>query len=801
MLQTALCIAVVLVSVAALGAPLRWLLNRRQPLSATDWVEAPFLGVAALVLVLQNLVYLDLPVQTTCGWIWLATLLLWGWMAWRRQVLASLAAVPRWLVVAAVGVYLVHGAGLLWAGAAHYMGRAWTDQYTYTVQAEFLVHERFSTTWADIDNRPYLEAALGLKADRLGQSLLLGFFAVSSAQETKVLYEATSLLSPALVVLALYVLSRRYGLSARQALATGVAAGLLPGLAMVHLECFLSHALAIPLILFCLVAVYDLGARPEWRGLLKAALLIAGATSIWKEGWLILVGVTVLTLGGAAVVRCLSWPRMVALSVVLPLAPFVFNPGYTSWVKCITARVSEPILSHVFPWAYEVDGLSCIWWGDIVGAPDQTRSTWSMNTTPGASPWLGDALGDSLRKKAWLVRGLTLALTALGAYGLVRSCLRHVFDAQRAAWTNPEHRRSCALALSVLGLAAFPLLLDVKDSQHSYQYYRSLLMVCPLFALGVSLVGYSPPWEAARAGAAAGRGENFQVRRLTTGLLLTCVVVLGVLGTSVMAVQPAQPQWRWWRSGAAQLLERDVQQLEHQLTALHDCNLLIESDSSPHLLNRPLLSNCWVYYFARHNRVRRGSAQPGAAPTQEPTGSPGRCYVLKSRRGPSSGFAQLSAGDATLAWSNASFELWQMDSERWAFLERIDSPNGVEGEQRSFLWLGNDPAKLEVTAGGHGYLTLRAQFSLGPSLPDVPLRRVKIATNHGHEEVVEIHGGGQAVTLPVPAGKTTISLVGLDRPTLAQLPGGDRRALLVGVQGLSIGFSAQPMSLPPVKTP
>jgi hypothetical protein len=795
MLQTALCIAVVLVSVTAIGAPLRWLLNRRQALTAADWTQAPFLGMAALVLVLQNLVYLDLPIQLTCPYVWLTTVLLWGWMAWRRQLLGSLAAMPRWLALAVVGVYLVHGVGLLWAGAGHYMGRAWRDQYTYTTQAEFLAHERFSLTAADIGDRPFLEEALCLKTDRLGQSLLLGFFAVSSGQEAKALYEATSLLSPALVVLALYVLCRRYGLGVRQALATGVAAGLLPGVALVHLECFLSHALAIPLMLFCLVAVHDLGARPHWRGLFQAGILIAGATSIWKEGWLILVGVTVLTLGSAAVVRCLSWPRMLALSVVLPLAPFVFNPGYTSWVRGITSRVSDPILPHVFPWAYEVDGLSCVWWGDILGAPDQVRSNWSMNTTPGASPWLGDSLGAWLKKKAWLVRGLTLALTALGAYGLVRSCLRHVFASERAAWSNPEHRRSFALALSVLGLAAFPVLLVVKDSVHSYQYYRSLLMVCPLFALGVSLVGFSPRWAPGTV-VPEGQAGIFQVRRLSTGLLLACVIVLGALGTSVMAVQPAQAQWRWWRSGAAQLLERDVQQLQDRLTALRGCNLLIESDSSPHLLNRPLLSNHWVFYFARNNCVWRSDPGPGRHTAMLPRSH----FVLKSTRGASTALVPLSAGDASLAWSNASFELWQMDGICYAMLEGIENPNGIEAGQ-SFFWLGTDAAKLEVTAGSQGYLTLRAQFSLGPSLPDVPVRRVKIATNHGHEEVVEIRGGSQALTLPVPAGKTTISLVGLDRPTLAQLPGGDRRALLVGVQGLSIGFSSQPMSLPPVKTP
>src|SRR5262245_37439509 len=58
MLLTLGCITVVLASPFAVGLPLSWLLNGRQPLSSADWIRAPFLGVAAIVVVLQNLVVL-----------------------------------------------------------------------------------------------------------------------------------------------------------------------------------------------------------------------------------------------------------------------------------------------------------------------------------------------------------------------------------------------------------------------------------------------------------------------------------------------------------------------------------------------------------------------------------------------------------------------------------------------------------------------------------------------------------------------------------------------------------------------
>ena len=279
MIVTIQCITVVLISIFFVGVPLSWLLNGRSWPGERAWLEAPFLGIAAITLILQNLVYLDQPIRYTAPLIWVGGLVGWFWMYRRKQIGAVFATLPRALFGAALAVYLLQGLGLLIVGASFYMGRAWGDQYNYTALAQFLTDERFSMSMSQVGQRPYLATAISFKLDRIGQSVLHSFFATSSLQEAKTLFESTILLSVALLVLAVYALGRRYGMQKGYALATGAAAGLLPGIAMVHLESFLSQALAIPLLLLFPVLLDDLVQRLDWRARCRRSLTRCSPTA------------------------------------------------------------------------------------------------------------------------------------------------------------------------------------------------------------------------------------------------------------------------------------------------------------------------------------------------------------------------------------------------------------------------------------------------------------------------------------------------------------------------------------------
>ena len=80
MLLSLWCIAVVVVSLFAVGLPLCWILNGKRPLAALDFVRVPFLGVAAIVIVLQNLVVLDVTIKQALPFFWLGVLLTWLWI-------------------------------------------------------------------------------------------------------------------------------------------------------------------------------------------------------------------------------------------------------------------------------------------------------------------------------------------------------------------------------------------------------------------------------------------------------------------------------------------------------------------------------------------------------------------------------------------------------------------------------------------------------------------------------------------------------------------------------------------------
>src|SRR5947209_5762555 len=117
MVGTVLCLATALASPLLVGLPLRSLLRRGRPLDGRAWLEVPFVGLAAIVLVLQTAVYLDAPLRRSVPWFWLAVAGLWAvarpWRGWGR----SWRSCPALVLAACGGVYLFQGLGLLALGS------------------------------------------------------------------------------------------------------------------------------------------------------------------------------------------------------------------------------------------------------------------------------------------------------------------------------------------------------------------------------------------------------------------------------------------------------------------------------------------------------------------------------------------------------------------------------------------------------------------------------------------------------------------------------------------------------------
>src|SRR5207253_8026714 len=119
------CICVVLTTPFVVGLPLAWLLGGRRPLTPSAWIRAPFLGLSGLILILQNFVYLDVPIAQSAPFLWLLILGAWSWMYRTGHVGASFRRCPQAVLATALAVYLIQGLGLITAGARGYMGRGW----------------------------------------------------------------------------------------------------------------------------------------------------------------------------------------------------------------------------------------------------------------------------------------------------------------------------------------------------------------------------------------------------------------------------------------------------------------------------------------------------------------------------------------------------------------------------------------------------------------------------------------------------------------------------------------------------
>src|SRR5262245_38406843 len=251
----------VLIAVASpwlVGVPLRWLIGRLRPVEDEGWLEAPFLGLATIILGLQNLVYLDVPVSSAAPWLWAVVAAGWVAMARGGALVPSLRACPWRMLAVVLLVYLWQALGLLSVGAREYLGRSLGDRYNYVVIAQFFADQPFSTSWAELGQQPWLSHAITYKNDRIGGMLLHAFVMASSGLDARQTFDATILLSPALTALAILQLARRLGATAGRASLIGAAVGLMPGVTLIHLYDFLSQALALPLLLYLMVCLHDL---------------------------------------------------------------------------------------------------------------------------------------------------------------------------------------------------------------------------------------------------------------------------------------------------------------------------------------------------------------------------------------------------------------------------------------------------------------------------------------------------------------------------------------------------------------
>lgn len=682
------------------GLPLAWLLLGRKALDAQDWLLAPYLGLGALVLVLQNLVYSDVPVARATPFVWLAGLGLWGFFVrfggWR----AARAAWPGQALLVALAVFALQGAALLAIGPQRWVGRLWDDQYGYTSMAQFFRDERYSLTIGEIGQRAHLfrtlrpsmgrfALPLALKENRVGQSMLQAFLAASLGRDAKPLFGPLIVLAAPLLALTLVLLAGRLGLPPPLALLAGALGGLLPALTLLQVESFLSHALVLGCFPAWLVALDDLGARPSAGRLAVATLLLSFGFSDYCEMWAAFAALGLLVLGAhglrrGRLLRALrDWGLVVLLTL---LANLRFVPRFFVFQQIAT---TERTHEAIYPWAYRPEGLAWPWLGDL---------------TP---------LGGSL------AAGAGLALTALGALGLAGR-----LGAGRA-------RLPLALGALALGLGALPLRLT---GQHPYQFYKTLLTGAPALALGLV--------------ALAGRPRGGGSRRAP--LAVAGLALAAAAAATLHLVWPTARPVPGPRSNQAQLLAPEVQELQRRLEALAGHQLVL----GPGL---PPLLNAWLAYYARGNEVwlatpymsrDRLRESREAEPLLDLTRAPVEALVLTRTSLPA------PPPGAEVWWESSAYSLWRPQPGPWLILFDVGAPVEL-GPRGARLWLlGGTAGRARLTArtaGGGGPLAVAWSARPAPQAG-----RAELAPAATLSLELELAPGYNEVTLTRLSGETRL---------------------------------------------
>jgi hypothetical protein len=208
-------------------------------------------GFVLVVLIPQNLYYLGMPVRRS-AWLVLGAALIQIWLC-RRKVFGWIHTLSsngeiRTMAVVILATTSFHALVPIQQGLEWYYGKGLSDQLNYSLLAEFLKEEPYSTSEQDIGLRPWLvrtvgfqvSAAelgrnsgpggelIGLKKVRLGQSIITAEISVWSGTDGEGGYAATVIFFLTLLAVCVYALLRETGIDRFMAGSGALLAACLP---------------------------------------------------------------------------------------------------------------------------------------------------------------------------------------------------------------------------------------------------------------------------------------------------------------------------------------------------------------------------------------------------------------------------------------------------------------------------------------------------------------------------------------------------------------------------------------------
>jgi hypothetical protein len=530
------------------------------------WFYSSLVGAAAIILICQNLLYLDVTLSRSAVLVWLLAGAGWAAVLSSASKRAMLLPLPWPALVLGAAVYLIHGTGLIELGASHYYGYGWYDMFNYVSLAQFFSDLPFHSISND---HGYLVAAQQFKSDRIGQSVLHAFFLVSSGSDAQQSFGTTILLSPFLLFFAFLTIARRLTSTSIVAHLAALAGALSPTVATVHLESFFSQAMCLPFLVLWPAAVGRLIETPGWRTALTAGLLLAAICSVYTETVPIALAISVVccfakdaaglkplqTIFSGRLYQPRSSRYYCEITLVwLPIAvafAIIANLGFLSSAIGIFSRTTTgDVLVGIYPWAFKIAGLARLWLGNQVNLEPE---------------WI-----------TWAAAAATAAVVAVNLISMTAYAKRSF--------------SFFFLALVMLMLVPLGPLIAGKGSLYGYQFYKLLLMTSPLhafwFVIGCNLLLRQP--FAAKSYAPA-FGALF--------VAVNSFLLIGITHASAKVSTIANSH----RGGAHLLIGADFRQLRDFLAVTRNRNVLtLWFDNE---LGAGSYRTAWIDYFARNNRV------------------------------------------------------------------------------------------------------------------------------------------------------------------------------------------------------
>ena len=535
------------------------------------WLASPLVGVGAIILICQNLLYLGVPVKYSALLMWSGTFF--GGTYILLKGVHKPLGIPMMALVSGIIIYLIHALGLIILGPSNYYGHGWGDMYNYVSTAQFFVDYPFSST---IDSHEFMRTANYYKEDRIGQSVLHAFVTATAGADAQQTFGAVSIMSPFLVFFAFRLLSIILNFDNKFAYPAAVVASLSPSIAILHLDCFFSNVMVLPFLMIWPIMSADGEGKISAFRVIVSGLHLAVVAAIYTEMFLPLLLCSFIVF---VFISLRAWSvlglvfafnnfvfRKVIFGMVVLAVALLSNIGFVDGIKNITHRTISPgILDFIFPWAFDLEGFVRLWTGDqVLDIANSWQTVILFNT-------------------------LTISVVVLSFICIFRL---YLLSSRLQSFCAMENILKVALMMS---FPLAPLFMSIVGERgFPYQFYKLLLTVWPmiLFFAAYSFILF-----------ASGKRASKYV--LTFQLMFIFLNGSLTADSAIASTDPATVA-KSGRGGAHLLIDNNFVLLRSRLKSLNGENLYLWWWDNA--LYNGLWRGRWISYYARNNNL--WSAQP-----------------------------------------------------------------------------------------------------------------------------------------------------------------------------------------------